>query len=98
MYLSSSTGFDPLEKTSLIVPALNTHDYRHRFSTGIIAVTAAKSRTRRKLNDMLAAAADHRSNCWFPARNRSVAVESHNSRTGAYQVADLFTTLTRLRS
>jgi hypothetical protein len=43
MYLSSSTGFDPLEKTSLIVPALNKHDYRHRFSRCIIAVTAAKS-------------------------------------------------------
>jgi hypothetical protein len=43
MYLSSSTGFDPLEKTSLIVPALNKHDYGHRFGTCIIAVTAAKS-------------------------------------------------------
>jgi len=43
MYLSSSTGFDPLEKTSLIVPALNKHDYRHRFSTCTIAVTIEQS-------------------------------------------------------
>ena len=42
-YLSSSTGSDPLEKTSLIVPALNKHDYRRHFSACIIAVAAAKS-------------------------------------------------------
>ncbi len=43
MYLSSSTGFDLSEKTFLIVPALNKHNYRHRLSACIIAVTAAKS-------------------------------------------------------
>jgi hypothetical protein len=26
MYLSSSTGFDPLEKTFLMIPALDKHD------------------------------------------------------------------------
>jgi hypothetical protein len=41
MDLSSSTDFDSLEKTPLILPALNKHDYRHRFSTCILAVTAA---------------------------------------------------------
>jgi hypothetical protein len=31
-----------LEKTFLIVPALNKHDFRHRFSTRMIAITCGK--------------------------------------------------------
>ncbi len=49
MYLSSNTGFGPLEKTSLMVPALNKYAYRHRFTRCIIAVTAAKSGVLKRL-------------------------------------------------
>jgi hypothetical protein len=43
MYQSSDTGFGPLEKTSLMVPALDKCAYGHRFTRCIIAVNAAKS-------------------------------------------------------